>query len=647
MCCGATRQHTSMIVPQPVARKQRSRYCSTPLFFLGLLVGLRLFWSAKETTKQRDLRILGSPDRKPASPFVGRRLTNPAAFGRPETPQRNEILVWKPNPNCRGTFMTPARTLIIHDVAVDWRHASQAILDAKNAEAAKVLPSRRLNAVLTVATGTITAFDFKDKATRGLKGKNRPTAFLSGKSLRKGWRAHVDHVFQDKEGFWYISITVSGPASLISESDFQKELDGMIQRQGARSILVELRLPIVLLPGNVHPGSRLPGIRQEKLSFSLSCVTGISATGLNSNQMLSNLLPKMPPSKKCGEASGSVLVAGSPLRGFKRDDEMGRREVANFIARAINGPIRFDTVAVPVIISITISNIESLCGRNAKCAERHHKRNENILSSLASDVGKELVALRVPNSEWDRVAIFPVCTLGNDFDGAEKGNYPCSSITVSNGPGAQIMVQDFAYTLFSPFHKWFAFMDVDEFLVDEKQYLAPRSTFADRQVAPESAFTLFERRTAAYRNDTYYTWKRWPLNSIMVPWLDFAILDDQHRSITRRYAERGGLDFVSNRAYRLSTGTNVTKADRKSCSIRHGWYGKNIVSCDKGILGIRYHAVTRLRDPLDFGTRFSHENFMDYDLRVYHARARPARGPRFGDCLWLPEGTEKRRPVSN
>lgn len=553
------------------------------------------------------------------------------------------ILIWAVSPQCQGVFLTPERTfdpsshptLILHDVAVDNRHAFRTIYDAEHVDDTEKMPYRRLNAVISAVPGVKPIMPFKSKVLQVINDSKHSFAFFSGRSLNNGWRVEMNHVHEDvATRTWLISLSIFGPASLQSEQDFQNEIDNMLQKPKKNSIFVEMHLPVVWQNETVNAGK----ITQTRLSFSLCCVFGMSSTDSGGNQMLPKLMPKLPPLEECEGASGSVLVAGSALHGFKRDNELGRREVANFVARAINGPIRFTTVAIPILIDFSAANIESICGFIDDCTQSYHSKNVALLQSISNDVEHELKALQVPESEWSRVALFPVCTLGNDFDGVEKGKTPCITMTVANGFAAQVMVQDFSYTLFSPFHKWFAFLDIDEFLVDERKYLASRSDKSTAQIAThESAFSLFNRRTEKYTQNDLYVRKKFPVNSLMAGWLDFSIFNDQRRNITRELSKHGGLEFVSTVAYHKSSGKNITSTNREKCSFNYGWYGKNIVSCDKGIVGIRYHMVTRFRNPLDIESRYSQEGFMDPELKIYHARAKPASGPRFGDCLWIPE----------
>lgn len=568
-----------------------------------------------------------------------------------QSKKRESLLIWSTSPQCHGAFLAFEQnlvrtkddgrfarpTLILHDVAVDNRHAFRAVYDAEHVNYTARTPYRRLNAAISSRLDVEPASVSRSKMLRSLNNSDQPSAFLSGPLLKMGWRVEIDHIHWDVGvRTWFVSIMMFGPISLQNEQDFQKHIDKMLQRPKKLSVSVEMRLPVFWGARSHNAGK----ITHSRLSFSLSCVYGMASTVSGGNQMLRNLMPRIPMPKDCDGAIGSVLVAGSALHGFKRDNELGRREVANFIARAINGPIRFDTVAIPILIDFSVANIESICGGNDKCTQSYHDKNTALLRNISFSVERELSELRVPNSKWNRVAFFPVCTLGNDFDGVERGKSPCISITVANGFAAQVMVQDFSYTLFSPYHKWFAFLDVDEFLVDEKKYLASQKNQSATQfVAPESAFSLFNRR--AESSTRVFAKNKYLPNSIMAGWLDFAILDDQRRNITWEHARRGGLDFASTLAYRNSSGRNITAAIREDCSRFYGWYGKHIVSCGSDLVGIRYHSVVRLR-PEDFTIRTWRMNAMDPDLRVYHARARPASGPRFGDCLWIPKCSWRR-----
>lgn len=389
-----------------------------------------------------------------------------------------------------------------------------------------------------------------------------------------------------------------------TDREYETALNELLS-SGAEAASLEVSLPVSF------SDDENPFI--AKFSVGLSCVAGLVST--HGKPSLAELLPQMPPlGMSCEESSGGVVAVGGALFGYKRDNENGRKEAAHFAARALLGSVRFDTVAISVIGMYSISEIYSKCGDdNAVCAAGYHDANDAFLSSLSAVIEDELRVLGVPQNLWSRVLLFPICRLGTDFRGYEAGGLGCRWSAFHG----QWVTNEHSYTLLSPYHKWFASFDLDEFIVDDAAYMRSAPIAARRHVEPRAADSVFSRRALASG----------VRGAIRVPWLEFKAARGQERNITRAALRSGGLVLES------SAGGPGAALNRTGCVAASGVGGKTVVSCEDGAIGMHVHDGLRVVRADDLGTRrcFKRVPF-DAELVVYHGH-----GPRFGDCS-LPRG---------
>jgi hypothetical protein len=315
----------------------------------------------------------------------------------------------------------------------------------------------------------------------------------------------------------------------------------------------------------------------------------------------------------CAKSIGSVVVSGGAMFGYKRNSVIGRKEAAHFAARSLMGSVRFDTVAVSVIANFSVSEIQAKCGDDdPECVTAYHESNDGFMSQLAEEVEEELRVIGVPQKYWARIILVPVCRLGTDFDGFEANGHGCRW----SAHYGQWVVNELSYTLFSPYHKWYASFDLDEFLVHEAAYLASRST-PHRRVAPISAADLFDERE--HKSATP--------GVLRMPWLEFKILRDQATLVTKAVLESGGLEMVS-----TANGT-AEALDRSSClqsPEKGGGGAKPVLSCSNGGIGIHVHDSLSLTKADDMRSRVCNARLkFDTKLALYHGH-----GPRFGDCTF-------------
>lgn len=237
-------------------------------------------------------------------------------------------------------------------------------------------------------------------------------------------------------------VTLIGPNNLNSDEAFVMALNNLELTAAPQ---FDISVPVTL-PDSLS-------ILQTHLFLSPSCISGLLTA-----EELPNLLPAMPNRENCSEAQGSVVVTGGALWGKKRNSPAGYQEIASFAARMLLGSVFFDTVAVPILPKYSTAQIQGICASEeaaTKCILFLHEKNLQFLANIAASVESELRQLEVPESLWEKIALFPVCRLGTDYEGFEKED----GCQWSYYHG-QLLVTDTAYTLFSPYHKWYANLDL-------------------------------------------------------------------------------------------------------------------------------------------------------------------------------------------
>lgn len=546
------------------------------------------------------------------------------------------IRVWRPHSKaCRGrfSFNTGADLakdelmLMIREAAFDFRHSSLSEHRLTHPLETGV-PFRRIAILVTVSRGVARLLP----ATATNTGQETfPSVLLKQYTDTQisGWRVKIDYILRDplcrnrcpydelkkKKCYaaeWQVIVSLNGPEHIKTEEGFQEALEGLL-RESPVSARLELKLPVFLASENEE-------IVETELSVGLSCIS--------SDISLQNILTTMPKRTECRDARGSVVVAGGALWGYKSDNRAGRREVANFVARSLMGSIRFDTVAVPVIAKHSVSEIQAVCQHDKKCQSEIDEKNDSFMRGLVFDVEDELKMLKIPRTLWKRILLFPVCRLGTDFEGYERDQ----GCKYSRYQG-QGMVNDLSYILFSPYHKWYASFDLDEFAVQERAFVSARN-FKHGKANQQSAQVLFDERSLANNGGAS--------NVLQLGWLEFDVpragLNDfssaiiGQRNATRELMQTGGLDFIplkQNRSHLFN---------RSDCWQRRRTPtmapGKAVVSCMRNGFGSSVHHAMALTNAANLNSRKCiHPVIFDNDIALYHGST-VAHGIRFGNCAW-------------
>lgn len=147
-------------------------------------------------------------------------------------------------------------------------------------------------------------------------------------------------------------------------------------------------------------------------------------------------------------ARGAALFSGSALYGRKKGNVQHFREVAHFAARALTGPVRYNTVVMSVVMDATVSDADVICGANVECRQGVLTKNINLLDDVAQEVERELAVMGMPDHVARNIIIIPSCTLGSATEQAERGD-ACS---ISKHYG-QYWATVFTYASLAPYYR--------------------------------------------------------------------------------------------------------------------------------------------------------------------------------------------------
>jgi hypothetical protein len=586
------------------------------------------------------------------------------------------VRVWEPHTTgCTGTFVmklpgadsSRAPLLMLREAAVDYRHNSLREMDINNGVSRG---ARNLRQMRRVALQVTTGNDFKGStrpkrlrpvlpphASDSSKSKTHtdqrthnavPTAILTGSS--DAWTASVDYVITPAlcatvcfytDGArticagdeWQVVVTLVAPAFIETESQLEQELGILESKQASLNI----SLPFTYSGSGTGEGDDERQHLQFDAELALGCISGLTAS-----TSVDRLLPTEASTRKksCLRSTGAVVVSGAAVFGRKRTSKEGHHEIAHYAARALLGSVRFDTIAVAIQTVHPVAEIDSNCGlagtENGDCRAQYHANNTKLLTDIAANVEQELKHIGVPESDWSRLVLFPFCRLGSDFDGGEQGD-PCAW-SAYNG---QLVLNNHAYTVFSPFHKWHASVDLDEFIVNDGAYMSSsppnnRVPALGRQVKPRRAAELFDERAARTRRT-----RRGVVGALRFAWLDFRLFRQDWETMVRDIWRNGGLEMQRSPAPVMDPVARASATlNRTACYGSRQIEGKSAVSCEAGI-GVSNHDVLLLPDtPEDSGAgdlrkRVCNDrtasNF-DELLVTYHPRV-PT--PRNGACAYL------------
>jgi hypothetical protein len=254
------------------------------------------------------------------------------ATSAPSQVDRNAVTVWYPTGRCSGVF-TSVRApdsadslpyVLLREAVPDRRYASLTsfrkrqrtprpflliILFVTAHISVKLQPNASVNSSEHLAAQV-------DHVLHVNPYVLKPGPYKSGKKTRYGQEVTE----------WQVIVSLSsasdGPET---ESSFAALL------HAARETKLHLTLPM-------HRYDSVP-VSSFEASISLSCVLGWDYS------VAFRTLPRFRSGNHCGNGvTGAVALAGSALHGEKRKFEKHYKEVAHFAARALLGPMRFDSV---------------------------------------------------------------------------------------------------------------------------------------------------------------------------------------------------------------------------------------------------------------------------------------------------------------
>ena len=180
-----------------------------------------------------------------------------------------------------------------------------------------------------------------------------------------------------------------------------------------------------------------------KPSFDLSC-----ATAWEQPKVFPPLDRLRQPAchEHVNKATGAFVLSGSALYGKKKTTPDHYSEVAHFAARALSGPVSFDTVAMGVVVNNSVSD-RQLCS-NETCVADMNMKNEKLLQNVRDVVEAELDAVGFDQSLRSNLLLVPMCRLGSDSSNTEFAD-PCK---LSHRYG-QYHATFFSYAMLAPYFK--------------------------------------------------------------------------------------------------------------------------------------------------------------------------------------------------
>lgn len=241
--------------------------------------------------------------------------------------------------------------------------------------------------------------------------------------IKEGYKPGMKNKFGKYVTEWQVGVRLQPRKG----SDLRAVWDAAKANRAVNMTLPVVRYDEVVIPWQVPMG--------------LGCVMGWTMPGVADRE------------DSCGSggegASGAILFSGTALYGGKKTDKSHFREIANFAARALMGPVRYDVVAMGVVSDFSRSDMEYLCRvGDVECWQRLDDGNAELMQGIAQTVEEELEIIGVPRELFSRVLLIPSCRLGSDAARTEWRD-PCKQ---SKRYG-QYYASFYSYAILSPFFK--------------------------------------------------------------------------------------------------------------------------------------------------------------------------------------------------
>lgn len=219
-------------------------------------------------------------------------------------------------------------------------------------------------------------------------------------------------------------------------------------------------------------------------------------------------IPRLMHAPKCARsaetADGAVVISGNSLYGSKSRNPDKYREIAHFAARALYGPVKFNTVVMTVVVNETVGGIAYRCGSNETCREELTARNRAHLEHIREVVEDEFDILDVPRMKAPQLILVPACRLGSHAWGVTERESPCGACHVF----AQYHSTFFAYAMVGAFYKWAASYDMDEVFLDDPRH-------DNWNTRSGNASNIFDERDGRQKGYLTFQWLHF-LNSVNV-----------------------------------------------------------------------------------------------------------------------------------
>lgn len=359
------------------------------------------------------------------SQFIGRSLSS--AF----RPNSNRVSVWHSPRGCAGNFTTGVARdspdhfpyAIVRDAVIDRRPVAKIVLgkrDGLGVVRIVLYVTTHLSARLS-REGSVVQI-----AGHPIEGKVEYVTHVNPFNIPRvprGYRPGLKTYYGREVSQWQVGLALSPQV---------RDGGGVVADAAAQDAAIDANITVIRYD---EVGMMMP------VRMSLRCVMGWGPLrGVEERRAT------------CGngarDASGAAVFSSGMLFGVKKLQPKYYREVGNFAARALMGPLKFDAVVMPIVTQYSVADTELKCGNDEVCRRMMDEENEALLKKVAGEVEDELELIGVPSRLFSRVLIVPSCRLGTDANATEKGD-PCKW---SEWYG-QYQATFFTYTMLAPFFK--------------------------------------------------------------------------------------------------------------------------------------------------------------------------------------------------
>lgn len=361
--------------------------------------------------------------------------------------RRQQIRIWQPVGRCVGNFTSSSALhskhnfpyIVIRDAVVDRRPVS---LSQFHSAYPDVSVFRRVILFASVHLSVIPTME------------NAVASMLLANASQAPVNVHMDYVVRadpSASNVTFENTNSTAEGSRVSEWQIALSLSPKQENAEVDDESFAHLLHSLSEAGSIiHISLQLLQFDGEKLSFSpsfsLACITGWEHPSAYRN--IRQLLNGPVCYHDAHTANSSIVYVGNVLRSEAKGGSEQYEHVAHFVARALVGPVKFDTVCMSVITNHSVADISKSCAGDITCENRLHSENIAELTNIRDSVEMELEKIGFNNQLFNRVLFLPFCRLGSDADKNELGDACGASFQYGRFHSSYL-----SYTMLAPFYK--------------------------------------------------------------------------------------------------------------------------------------------------------------------------------------------------